>query len=171
MNNHQPLQILHPMQLLKHSFWLFGLVFLLQSCGETPVYTKSISFKNNEWKQDVKPVFKVNIKDTSLFYTIHIDLRTTTDYAYNNLWFFLHSKSPKGQTGREPIEVKIANPDGSWAGEKSGTIVSHNLQFSHRKFPQKGWYTFTFEQGITEETASEILDISYTVVQDKSQQP
>lgn len=144
-------------------------LFLLASCGGTPLYTKSYSFRNNEWKQEVKPVFKVNIPDTTNFYNITITLRTTTDYAYNNLWFFLHSSTPKGQTGREPIEVTIANPDGSWAGEKSGTVVETHLTFKHRKFPQKGWYTFTFEQGITEKTAKEVMDLSYTVALDENQ--
>jgi gliding motility-associated lipoprotein GldH len=146
-------------------------VLFLASCGESPLYTKSFSFKNNEWKQEVKPVFRVNVPDTTTYYNITITLRTTTDYAFNNLWFFLHSKTPHGQTGREPIELQVANPDGSWTGEKSGTIVTTKASFNHRKFPQKGWYTFTFEQGITEETAKEITDISYTVVRDENQNP
>jgi gliding motility-associated lipoprotein GldH len=145
------------------------LLALVSSCDKAPLYTKSYSFKNNEWKQDVKPVFRVHIPDTTRAYNITITLRTTTDYAYNNLWFFLHSRTPKGQTGREPIEVVISNPDGSWAGEKSGTIVSAKLIFKHRKFPQIGWYTFTFEQGITDKIAKDIMDISYTVALDDQQ--
>lgn len=146
-------------------------MLFLASCGETPLYSKSYSFPKNEWKQDVKPVFKVNVPDTTTFYNITITLRTTTDYPYSNLWFYLHSKTPNGQTGREPIKVLTANDDGSWAGEKSGTVVSFDLEFKHRKFPQKGWYTFTFEQGITQETAKEVMDISYTVERDENQNP
>ena len=153
---------------------LFGvalMVLLLASCGDAPLYTRSFSFKNNEWHQNVKPVFKVNVPDTTTFYTITITLRTTTDYPFSNLWFFLHTVTPKGQTGREPIKMDVAYPDGSWVGEKSGTIVTTTASFKHRKFPQKGWYTFTFEQGITQEIAKEITDISYTVQRDKNQQP
>jgi gliding motility-associated lipoprotein GldH len=146
-------------------------VFLLASCGDTPLYTKTYSFDNNRWKQDVKPVFKVNIPDTTTYYNITITLRTTTDYAFNNLWFFLHSKTPLGQTGREPIEMQIANPDGSWTGTTSGTLVTTTAAFNHRRFPQKGWYTFTFEQGITQEVADEVVDISYTVERDENQNP
>jgi gliding motility-associated lipoprotein GldH len=134
------------------------------------LYTKSYSFKNNQWKQHVKPVFHVAIPDTTNYYNITITLRTTTDYAYSNLWFFLHSKAPKGQTGREPIQLEIAHPDGSWVGEKSGTIVTTTASFKHRKFPQKGRYVFTFEQGITQEIADEVIDISYTVELDENQQ-
>ncbi|WP_300660400.1 gliding motility lipoprotein GldH [Fluviicola sp.] len=156
------------MKALKNS-WIFVLLVFLYSCGDTPLYNKSYSFKNNSWEQNVKPVFKVQIPDTTSFYTIQITIRTTTDYAYNNLWFFIHSKTPKGQVGREPIEMKIANPDGSWIGETSGTIVENTVYFKHRKFPQKGAYTFTFEQGITEQSAQNVMDISYAVIKDPNQ--
>ncbi len=150
-------------------WWLASVLVLLVSCGESPLFTKSVAFDNNEWKQDQKAVFEVNIPDTTQFYTITITLRTTTDYAYNNMWFFLHSKTPKGQEGREPVEMKIAHPDGSWIGEKSGTVVTTVARFSHRRFPQQGKYRFTFEQGVTENSVKDILDISYTVTKDQQQ--
>ncbi|WP_430405365.1 gliding motility lipoprotein GldH [Fluviicola sp.] len=156
------------MKALKNS-WILVLLVFLYSCGDTPLYNKSYSFKNNSWEQDVKPVFKVSIPDTTSFYTIQITLRTTTDYSYNNLWFFIHSKTPLGQVGREPVEIKIANPDGSWIGETSGTIVENTVYFKHRKFPQKGDYLFTFEQGITEQSARNVMDISYVVTKDPEQ--
>lgn len=146
---------------------LTTVALLLSSCGKAPLYTKAYSFEGNQWKQDQKPVFMVDIPDTSRLYTIEITLRTTTDYAFNNLWFFIHSKTPNGETGREPVEVKIAATDGNWIGEKSGTVVSTSVFYRHKKFPQKGKYTFTLEQGITEEIVNNIMDVTYTVTQDK----
>lgn len=156
------------MKVLRNS-WILILLVSLVSCGKTPVYTKSYSFKNNTWEQDVKPVFKVEISDTSVYYTIQVMIRTTTDYGFNNLWFFVHSKTPNGQVGREPYEMKIANPDGTWAGKTFGTIVENTVYFKHRKFPEKGMYTFTFEQGITEEVAANVMDISFSLIEDDKQ--
>lgn len=144
------------------------LVLVLSSCGETPQYTKAYSFKNNTWTQEEKPIFVVDIPDTTNYYTVEITLRTTTDYAYNNLWFFIHTKTPKGQTGREPVQIKIAATDGSWVGEKSGTVVSTSVYYRHKRFPEKGKYVFTLEQGVTEDAIGNIMDISYTVTKDKS---
>lgn len=152
----------------KSSFLL--IVVLITACGESPLYTKAFSFKNNEWDQEVKPVFKVNIPDTTSFYTVDMTIRTTTDYPNNNLWMFISARSPKGQGSREPLEVKIANPDGSWIGEKSGTFVETTVSYKHRRFPQKGWYTFTLEQGITEKQVTEIADVTYTVTKDNIQE-
>jgi len=152
------------MKALKNS-WILVLLVFLGSCGDAPLYNKSYSFTNNSWDQDVKPVFKVNISDTTASYTAQITIRTTTDYGYNNLWFFIHSKTPGGEVDRIPVEVKIANPDGSWIGETSGTIVENTVYFRDLKFPQKGNYIFTFEQGITEQSAKNVMDISYAVTQ------
>lgn len=138
----------------------------LISCGGSPLYTETVAFPNNTWTLENKPQFTVDIPDTSKFYSVDVTVRTTTDYAYNNMWFFLHAKTPGGQTGREPVEIKIGNPDGSWIGEKSGTIVTTSVHFNHRKFPQKGKYFFTLEQGITEKEINEVIDITYTVKED-----
>jgi gliding motility-associated lipoprotein GldH len=138
----------------------------LASCGDSPLYTETVAFPDNTWTLENKPQFMVDIPDTSKYYTVDVTVRTTTDYAYNNMWFFLHAKTPNGQTGREPVEVKIGNPDGTWIGEKSGTIVTTSVHFNHRKFPQKGKYYFTLEQGITEKEINEVVDITYTVKED-----
>ena len=98
---------------------IFVLVVLLSSCGDLLVYEKSYSFENHTWSQRVKPVFKFPIMDTSKQYDFLLTLRTTTDYKYNNLWIYLNTKTPGGQTAREPFEIKIANPDGTWIGKKN----------------------------------------------------
>ena len=68
------------------------------------MFEKSYSFKGNKWTQDVKPAFKVEIQDTSKAYDFTINFRVTTDYAYNNVWFYLNTKTPDGLTAREPFE-------------------------------------------------------------------
>lgn len=148
---------------------LLLLITALSGCGESPLYTDTVAFPNNTWTMENKPKFMVTIPDTAKFYSVDVTVRTTTDYPYNNMWFFLHAKTPNGETGREPVEVKIGNPDGSWVGEKSGTIVTTSVHFNHRKFPQKGVYYFTLEQGITEKAIPEVVDITYTVKQDPGQ--
>jgi len=143
-------------------------VTTLVGCGDSPLFTETVAFPENTWTLENKPMFTVEIPDTSKFYTVDVTVRTTTDYPYNNMWFFLHAKTPNGQVGREPVEVKIGNPDGSWIGEKSGTIVTTSVYFKHRKFPQQGKYVFTLEQGITEKEITEVIDISYTVKEDQT---
>lgn len=157
------------MKIRLSELFLFGLLLtFLASCGEQPVYTKSYAFPKEEWKVDTKPVFKFNIEDTSAFYTVTVNLRATTDYQFSNLWLFLYTQTPNGESGRVPYEVVFAHPDGSWAGTKSGSVVEQQLIFKHRKFPQKGAYTFIFEQGITDDVVKNILDISLAIERDNT---
>lgn len=148
---------------MRNSFWGLLLGMILISCGESPMYQKSISFDGREWPLDVKPTFDVDIKDISKPYTFKLTLRTTTDYPYNNLWIFLKTTTPKGEVAREPYEIKLADPNGAWLGEKSGSLVTTSLIFANRNLPEVGSYTFEVEQGITASKVSEISDVTFEV--------
>jgi gliding motility-associated lipoprotein GldH len=138
---------------------------ILFSCQESPTFEKTYAFENNHWEQKVKPQFVVDIQDTTKSYNFTLTLRTTTDYKYSNLWVYMSTKTPDGKKAREPFEIKVANPDGSWAGKKTGTIVEHTLNFNQRKMPLKGSYTFVVEQGVTNQSIDEVLDIGLLVVE------
>lgn len=148
---------------MKHFLFVSALIFVLVSCSKAPYYEKVYSFDNNEWKQDQKSVFKVNIDDTSSTYLFVLTLRTTTDYDYSNTWLFWTSETPLKEKVREPFELKIANPDGSWIGKSSGTIVENQLTFAERKITVPGEYTFTIEQAVTEQKLKDVLDIGLSI--------
>ncbi len=145
---------------------LLSLAFLI-SCESAPTFEKSYVFENKEWKQDIKPSFTVDIKDASKDYDFVLTLRTTTEYKYSNLWVYMNTKTPNGEKAREPFEIKITNPDGSWIGKKTGTIVENSLNFKRRKLPLKGKYTFILEQGITDSKINQVLDIGLVVTEAK----
>lgn len=148
---------------VRNSFLGLFLGMILISCGESPMFQKSYSFENREWKVDVKPTFEVEISDTSKPYTFKLTFRTTTSYPYSNLWIFLKTITPSGVEVREPYEIKLAAPDGAWVGERSGSLVNTSLLFSNRNLPEVGTYTFEVEQGITASEVVEISDVTFEV--------
>lgn len=151
------------MKAMRNIFALLLLAGIFVSCAEQPYFDKVYSFKNNEWDQRVKPHFTVDIKDINKEYNFVITLRTTTDYKYSNLWVYMSTTTPDGKKAREPFQIFITNPDGTWIGSKTGTVVENYLQFKKRKLPMKGKYTFTLEQGITDQKIDEVLDIGFNV--------
>jgi gliding motility-associated lipoprotein GldH len=159
----------HKKKIVKTSWVMLSLLAMLlfASCGDSPHYDKTYAFKNKTWTQEVRPKFIVEINDTTKVYDFVVTLRTTTSYSYNNLWVFLNSKTPSGLTAREPYQIYIANEDGSWIGRKSGTVIENQLVFKGRKFPEKGKYIFSIEQGITEESIDEVLDIGLQLTERK----
>lgn len=138
-------------------------ILLISGCEEAPTYEKTYAFENHEWQQKVKPSFTVDIKDVEKEYDFILTLRTTTEYKYSNLWIYMNTTTPDGQKAREPFEIKITNPDGSWVGKKTGTVVEHSLYFKRRKMPSEGKYVFVLEQGITNSKVDEVLDIGLMV--------
>lgn len=152
---------------ISHSVLLVLLSIVLFSCGEQPLYEKVYSFNEREWSLDQKPEFKVEIQDTTAVYDISLTLRTTTDYKFNNLWIFLKTTIPDGQSERKPFQIRIANEDGSWVGTKTGSVVETSLDFPARKLPMKGEYTFTVEQAVTQSVIDEVLDIGLRVKESK----
>ena len=143
--------------------FLLTSLLLLTACGEQPHYQKVYSFEDRKWNLDVKPEFTVDIQDIEKEYDFELLLRTTTDYPYSNLWIFMKTTTPNGEVAREPFEIRVANEDGSWIGNKTGTIVETPINFKRRKLPEKGNYTFIIEQAITEYEVSEVLDLQFTV--------
>lgn len=141
------------------------------SCQEAATFEKIYAFETNHWEQKVKPRFVVNIQDTTKSYNFALTLRTTTDYKYSNLWIYMTTLTPNGKKAREPFEIKVAHPDGSWVGKKTGTIVENVLNFNQRKLPMKGYYTFIVEQGITNQSIDEVLDIGLLVVEAEKNKP
>lgn len=150
------------MRLQRNSLFL-ALSLLLFSCGETPLYEEVYSFEGREWAQDVKPSYEVDIKDINKEYDFTLSLRTSTDYEFSNLWVFMKTITPDGTTAREPFEIQVTNDDGSWVGEKSGSMVTTKLYFKKRKLPMKGKYKFIIEQGITQSKISEVSDLTFQV--------
>lgn len=71
--------------------------------------------------------------------------------------------TPEGIVSRVPYQFRITNEDGSWIGNKTGTIVETSMSFPKRQMPQKGKYTFIIEQGITKDEIDEVLDLTFTV--------
>jgi gliding motility-associated lipoprotein GldH len=135
----------------------------LTSCGEQPLYEKVHSFEGMVWEQGVTTSHEVEVIDTTKLYNITVTLRTTTDYKFSNLWIFLSTELPSGKSERRPYEFRITNEDGSWIGNKTGTIVETEITFDSRTLPIKGKYIFTIEQGITHSTVDEVLDIGLRV--------
>ena len=76
---------------------------------------------------------------------------------------FLKTISPDGTEAREPFEINITNSDGTWIGNRTGSIVETPLMFNKRKLPIAGKYTFILEQGISSSEIDNVLDLGFKV--------
>jgi len=148
---------------IRSSIALLVIALSFSSCGDKPVYDEFKSVNDSVWTYSQKMDFPVQIDDASSLFDFKLVVRVTTEYEFNNMWVFLTTTTPDGQSSREPFEIQISYEDGSWVGEKSGTIVESTLLFNRRKLPETGVYTFTVEQGIVDEKLNGVLDVGFIV--------
>jgi len=55
------------------------------------------------------------------------------------------------------------NPDGSWIGKASGSLVESRLRFDAKNFPVKGRYIFQITNATQEEAIGELVDIGLRI--------
>lgn len=149
-------------------FLMVTTLCLLFACSSDAVFNKTIVFANHTWTQKQFPSFKINIQDTSKTYDFVLNIRTTTDFAYSNLWMFFTIEGPLGKSKKFPFEIITAKPSGEWTGEKSGSMVSFSKLLMHDDFPKIGTYTFRFEQATTQKKLNEVVDLTLDVFEAKA---
>ena len=160
------------MRLSGKIIFIIGIVMvnILHSCGDDALFMDTHKFASNKWDQNIKPSFKVSFPGDTTTYDVIFTLRSTTDYAYNNIWLYITTTGPqceevndsKSIIGKNPVEIKMAKDNGEWIGTKSGTYVDHRLLFRQRRFC-KGAYTFKVEQAVTIGTLDELSDLTIEV--------
>lgn len=149
---------------MKALAFLLLLSVLISSCNKNVVYSKYISFDNNEWFSKNKVTFDVDIEDLQSFNDVSIMVRHADAYPYNNLFLFLETKYPDGKTTRDTLECILANSKGEWLGNGAGDIYDMTIPLKKNvRFPLKGKYQFTFEQAMRTDPLPLIMDIGFEV--------
>ncbi|MDX1348639.1 MAG: gliding motility lipoprotein GldH [Putridiphycobacter sp.] len=135
----------------------------LTSCDDAMIYEKNVGFENNTWVYEDPKTFSFEITDSLLPVKLSINLRTTTNYPYSNIYMFLHSNYPNGYHDIDTLEFFLADPRGNWLGDNSGTVVENRAVISKGVFPTTGTYHFMIEQAMRNDSLPEIIDLGLRV--------
>lgn len=136
----------------------------ISSCTDNIMFVENQNMENNTWRSDDIKTFKIDVTDTISRLNIFVNLRTTVDYPYSNIYVFLYSEFPDGTIDKDTLEFLLAEPDGKWLGENSGTIVEFKgLIASGGRFSVAGEYIFKLQHAMREEELSAIIDIGLQV--------
>jgi len=142
------------------------LIFLLvfSSCDSKRVFEENKSIEKSSWKVTNKPVFSVSIDDIAISYNIFLNIRNRMDYPYSNIYLFLKTTFPDGKISLDTIEFLLADYDGRWLGSGVGSVKFNKFLFQKGiYFPQKGKYTFEFEQAMRVNELKGITDIGLRI--------
>ncbi len=149
-------------------FKYFAFLFVIStfwSCSDpNAVIDQNTVITNNNWSYVNKIKNKVTVTDESIPYNLYMNLRVTADYKYANLFVLIKQVNPDKKASTTRYEFKLANADGEWLGDGSGSIYSYQVPFKKAyKFPAKGVYTFEIEQNMRDNPLREVTDVGMRV--------
>ncbi|MDZ7743353.1 MAG: gliding motility lipoprotein GldH [Bacteroidota bacterium] len=141
---------------------LLPLLFNL-ACNNASFYSKSIDLEGS-WNRADTAGFCVNVEDTGQPYNFYVDIRNNQDYRYSNLYIFMHTSFPNGNTMHDTIEFILAKKDGEWIGRGMGSVKENNILVRPGLvFPVAGEYCFRLEQAMRVEDLQGIEDIGIRI--------
>jgi gliding motility-associated lipoprotein GldH len=150
----------------KYSLLPVLLLFLLiVSCKNDIIYTDSINIPSEVWSLDFIPEFNPVIDDTTSICTLFLTIRTGTSYPYRNIWLFVNTISPSGNSITDTLQYILADEKGKWYGKGFGDI--HELDLPFRRtgiyFPEKGTYTIKVRHGMRNENLNGVYDLGIRI--------
>ncbi len=138
---------------------LLLVVMAFAACDADKFYDESLSLPGDRWPGEEALSFTMSIEDTVSPYSFYINVRNSTSYKYNNIYFFLTTSYPGGGLSRDTIECTLADKSGKWLGKGSGRYRDNRILIRDDiRFPRKGEYTLRLNQAMREEVLEGISE-------------
>ena len=139
-------------------------LFSFSACKPGVLYDHTEEIPESQWSTKQKPKFEVEIKDTLQNSNVFITIRQASCYPYSNILMFINTTFPNGKLSRDTLECTLADANGRWLGEGLGDIWDNRILFKKNvRFPQKGIYSFEFEQAMRLDPLPCVMDIGIKV--------
>lgn len=147
-----------------------GLLAIITACSGPAVYDQQMDIEQYQWDVNALATFDVSISDTTSVHHVYINVRNTTDYPYSNLYLFVETAAPSGAFLRDTVEYFLIQNNGYWSGKGFGTIRDNQFPYKrYIRFPEKGTYTFSIQQGMRTHSLEGMASIGIRVEKEKQE--
>ncbi len=139
-------------------------LILFASCDKNRVFEANTEITKGSWDQNNKVVFDIDIQDTLSWHNIYLNVRNSGSYPFSNLFLFVSTQSPKGNSERDTVECTLADENGKWLGDGIGDLWDNQILFKRKvRFPMKGIYKVQLEQAMRVNPLPFIVDVGIRV--------
>lgn len=136
----------------------------LISCDPRRVFDDNKNLPDNIWDRNNKVAFDITISDTVSPHNVYINVRNADGFPYSNLYLFIHSTFPGGESHTDTLECVLADANGKWLGSGMGDIFDNQIPFKHNvRFKKAGTYHFELEQAMRLEKLPLIMDVGIRI--------
>ena len=147
------------------SFFKITIFGLLISCSdENIIFNDYVDIENTQLSFKDTIIFQTSILDTINLHNVFLQLRTSTDYKWSNMFIFSEIYFPNNKTRTDTFEVFFMDKNGNWNGDKSGIVANfkHSL-YKNIKFPIKGDYKFKLIQAMRDTILKEVISVGLKI--------
>ncbi len=97
--------------------------------------------ENGSWSMDNPIKFEFSKLDSIQTHNMFINIRNDNTFQFNNLFLITELEYPNGNTLKDTLEYKMAEPSGEWLGKGLGSIKENKLWFQEKiVFDDSGVY-------------------------------
>ncbi|GLU43152.1 gliding motility lipoprotein GldH [Allomuricauda sp. NBRC 101325] len=127
---------------MRNSFLILLLaIFTLASCNDLLVYSEYEPIKDGNWGSDKTVHFEFYELDSTASYNMFINVRNDDSFQFSNLFLITELEYPEGNTVKDTLEYKMAEPTGEWLGKGMGGVKENKLWFKENiDFKDSGVY-------------------------------
>jgi len=141
-----------------------SLILGFTSCDNSVIFEENQGFEDNTWRYEDVKTFSFTMKDSMTPCKIYLNMRTTLDYQFSNVYMNLYSSYPNGNQDTAALEFFLAEPNGKWLGEVSGTVIENSAMINKGAYlVDPGTYSFKIEQAMFDNDLGEIIDVGIRV--------
>ncbi|MGM0532638.1 MAG: gliding motility lipoprotein GldH [Bacteroidota bacterium] len=139
-------------------------LILIYSCDSNVIHRETKDITDSEWNKNNILSYNFKIEDTLQPYNVYLNLRNTSKYQFRNLFLFIETTSPRGNTVRDTFECMLADDKGRWYGKGWGDIYENKIPFKeYIRFPAKGTYGIKIQQAMRRSDLKHITDIGIVI--------
>ncbi|KXB07966.1 hypothetical protein AKJ55_01595 [candidate division MSBL1 archaeon SCGC-AAA382M17] len=145
---------------------LYLMLFLLSlsSCNSNVIHSETKDIPDSKWNKNNILSYNFKIEDTLQPYNVYLNIRNTSSYQFRNLFLFIETTSPQGNTVRDTFECMLANEKGKWYGKGWGDIYENKIPYKqYIRFPRKGTYGIEIQQAMRRSNLKHITDIGVII--------
>ncbi|WCM41388.1 gliding motility lipoprotein GldH [Flavobacterium sp. CBA20B-1] len=121
---------------------------VVTSCNNADFFNEYRSLPNG-WEKSEPVVFSFESLDTVAKRNAYINVRTTSEYPYSNLYVIIKTTPPEGNAIVDTLQYQMANADGSMLGRGFTDVKEHRLIWREKtSFKKQGVYKVEIQHAI-----------------------
>lgn len=129
-------------------FVALSTVLAFTACSEADFFNEYQSLPDGWKKEDVK-TFDFESLDTINSHNAYLNIRTTNEYPYSNLFVIVKMIPPDGTATVDTLQYQMANADGSMLGSGFSDVKEHRLIWRQNlRFKKQGVYKVEIEHAM-----------------------